>query len=89
MPMTVPAVPVDLSAYTGNVGEAIDITATDDHAVKGVRVKIKNGDGGLVEGGTAVQQAAPNQWLYTTMARNTSLGGNKITVSDTPLPATA
>ncbi|MBF9222595.1 hypothetical protein [Hymenobacter ruricola] len=72
---------VNIAAYTGKVDDVIAITATDDHAVKGVRVKIENGDGSLVEEGAAQQQADPNQWLYTATARNTTLDGDKITVT--------
>jgi len=64
---------VDLSQYTGKVGDPIAITATDDHAVQSVHVKIENSDGSLVEEGDAQQQADPNQWLYTATARNASL----------------
>lgn len=77
---------VDLTQYTGKVGDLIAITATDDHAVKSVHVKIENSDGSLVEEGDADQQADPNQWLYTATARNTSLAGDKITVSATDNP---
>jgi hypothetical protein len=31
---------VDLSQYTGKVGDVIGITATDDHAVQSVHVKM-------------------------------------------------
>ncbi|MFD2718819.1 hypothetical protein ACFST9_08835 [Hymenobacter monticola] len=77
---------VDLSQYTGKVGDLIAITATDDHAVQSVHVKIENSDGSLVEEGDAQQQADPNQWLYTATARNASLAGDKITVSATDNP---
>lgn len=77
---------VDLTQYTGKVGDLIAITASDDHAVRSVHVKIENSDGSLVEEGDAVQQADPNQWLYTATAKNTSLAGDKITVSATDNP---
>ncbi|MCI1189201.1 hypothetical protein MON38_17390 [Hymenobacter sp. DH14] len=77
---------VDLSQYTGKVGDLIGITATDDHAVKSVHVKIENSDGSLVEEGDATQQADPNQWLYTATARNATLAGDKLTVTATDNP---
>lgn len=77
---------VDISAYKGKVGDLIRITATDDHAVKAVAVKIENGNGSLVEQGAAVQQANPNQWLYTATASNTALAGDKLTVTATDKP---
>jgi hypothetical protein len=46
----------------GKVGDVIGTTATDDHAVQSVHVKIENSNGSLVEEGDAQQQAAPNQW---------------------------
>ena len=80
---------VDISVYTGKVGDFIHVTATDDHAVKSVHVKIENGDGSLVEESDAVQQADPNQWRYTATVRNATLAGDKITVTATDTPATA
>ena len=80
---------VDLSQYTGKVGDFIGITATDDHAVKAVTVRIENGDGSLVEQGAATQQADPNQWLYTATVRNTTLAGDKLTVTATDNPGHA
>jgi len=77
---------VDLSQYTGKVGDLIAIMATDDHAVRSVHVKIENSDGSLVEESDAVQQSDPNHWLYTATAKNTSLAGDKITVSATDNP---
>ena len=77
---------VDISAYLGKVDDFISITATDDHAVKSVHVKIENGDGSLVEEGDAQPQADPNQWRYTATARNATLAGDKITVTATDNP---
>jgi hypothetical protein len=80
---------VNIEAYTGKVGDLINITATDDHAVKGVTVKIENGDGSLVEEGIAVQQADHNQWVYKATALNTTLAGDKLTVTATDNPGHA
>ncbi|WP_126695962.1 hypothetical protein [Hymenobacter gummosus] len=77
---------VDLSQYSGQAGEVIVVTANDDHAVQAVTVKIENGDGSLVEQGTAVQQTDPNRWHYRTTQPNTSLTGDKITVTATDNP---
>ena len=77
---------VDISAYVGKVGDFIHITATDDHAVKSVHVRIENGDGSLVEEGDAAQQTDPNQWLFTATAKNATLAGDKITVTATDTP---
>ncbi|GAA4050239.1 hypothetical protein GCM10022409_41260 [Hymenobacter glaciei] len=54
--------------------------------MKAVTVKIENSDGSLVEQGPAVQQADPNRWHYLSTKRNTSLAGDKITVTATDNP---
>jgi hypothetical protein len=77
---------VDLDQYTGQIGQLIAITANDDHAVKTVTVKIENSDGSLVEAGAAQQQPDPNRWHYRTTQRNTSLAGDKITITATDNP---
>ena len=46
---------VDLSAYTGAVGDRVAVTATDDMAVTGLHVRIEQMDGTLVEEGEAAQ----------------------------------
>lgn len=71
---------VDLSNYTGNIGDTIEITVVDDFKVVDVTVSIINGDGSLVENGNAVQQANINLWVYTATAANASLAGDKIVV---------
>ena len=80
---------VNIEAYTGKVGDLITITATDDHTVKAVTVRIENGDGSLVEEGPATQQADPNQWAYKATARNATLAGDKLTVTATDNPGHA
>lgn len=80
---------VDLSRYTGKVGDLVAVTANDDHAVKSVAVRIENSDGSLVETGPATQQADPNLWHYAATAKNTSLAGDKITVTATDQPGHA
>lgn len=77
---------IDLTRYTGQVGDTLLVTAVDDFAVVQVRIRIENGDGSLVETGDAVQQPNPQQWLYTATVRNASLAGDKITVQVTDRP---
>lgn len=77
---------VDLSGYTGKVGEKIIILATDDFAVTSVTVNISNADGTLVEDGAAVLSADGLDWVYTTTAVNASLAGDKITIEATDTP---
>jgi hypothetical protein len=77
---------VDVSAYTGSIGSTIRIKATDDFAVAGVHVKIENPDNSLVEEGDAAADTDGLHWVYTATTANTSLAGDKITITakDTP-----
>ena len=76
---------LDLSAYTGNIGDVIKIIVLDDFAVKEVTVKIENADGTLVEEGSAIDSGF--DWIYTATASNTDLSGDKITIKATDNPA--
>ena len=77
---------IDLTAYTGAVGDIIRVRATDDFKVVQVHIAVYNGDGTLVEEGNAEQQANEIDWLYTATAVNSNLEGDKIVVrvSDKP-----
>jgi hypothetical protein len=77
---------INLSGYTGRVGEKITIVATADFKVTSVTVNISNSDGILVEAGAAVLSSNGLYWVYTTTAVNASLAGDKITVEATDLP---
>jgi hypothetical protein len=46
---------VDLSAYSGAVGDAIIIMASDDFAVLGVDVGLSDGNGAPIESGAAIE----------------------------------
>jgi hypothetical protein len=76
---------IDLSEYTGAAGEEIRVIASDDFAVKSVRVQIINADGSPVEEGEAVK-ISENLWIYTTSENNERLDGYKISVSASDLP---
>lgn len=76
---------IDLSGYTGDPGNLIKITATDDFEVVAVTVKIENADGSLVEEGSAVNNGA--EWIYTATVSNPDLAGDKITVTASDAPA--
>jgi hypothetical protein len=77
---------IDLSGYHGHPGDVIRIEATDDFAVKEVKVVITNPGGDLVEEGFAKAEATGYEWTYTATAENESLDGDRIEVfaSDTP-----
>jgi hypothetical protein len=77
---------IDLSGYTGAVGDPIRIIVTDDFAVKSVAVRITNADGSLVEEGAAQPTPAGYEWLFTATQPNETLEGAKVELfaSDTP-----
>jgi hypothetical protein len=70
---------VDLSGYSGKVGQTIRITVTDDFYVKNVSIQIHRQNGKLVEEGEAKQTDGELIWIYEACA-TTRLAGNKITV---------
>jgi hypothetical protein len=76
---------VDLSTYTGTIGDKIYIVATDDFAVKSVHVRISYTDDSLIEEGEAVNTAT-NLWTYTATTNNKELTGNKIVVTAYDIP---
>jgi len=77
---------VDLSGYSGRVGDEIRIKATDDFGVQQVIVRIENSDATLVEEGQAVKSPNELHWIYRATAVNESLNGDKITVTATDRP---
>ncbi len=74
---------VDVSAYTGNVGEKIKIQAYDDYKVEAVKVYIHTSSS-LVEEGEAILQGI--EWIYTVQTENTNLSGSKITIQVMDMP---
>ncbi len=70
---------VDVGNYTGQLGDTIGITVTDDFQVHQVLVSIENTDGTVVESGLAVQQNSA-QWLYTATTNNLETVGDRIVV---------
>jgi len=77
---------IDLSKYTGKVGDVISVTVTDDFKVAEVSVSILNEDGTEVEHGMAQSALGGTQWLYTATANNSSLTGDKIIIRASDLP---
>jgi hypothetical protein len=76
---------INLSEYTGSVGDKIEVRVYDDFAVKYVHISIFNADGLLVEEGEAVHDAG-NLWIYVTTQDNENLEGDKIVVTASDLP---
>ncbi|MDO4228539.1 MAG: hypothetical protein Q4C98_01880 [Capnocytophaga sp.] len=75
---------IDLSDYSGNIGDTIKVRAYDDFKVVSVTVHIYNADGSLVEEGNAVNTGL--DWVYTATATNADLSGDKIVVRATDTP---
>lgn len=76
---------IDLTSYTGQIGDTIKIRVMDDFAVTSVKVIIENSDGSLVEQGNATLQGI--DWVYTATATNPDLNGDKIIIQATDTPA--
>ena len=77
---------IDVTAYTGQIGSTIRVRATDDFTVESVSVHIANGDGSLVEEGSAILQQNGLDWLFTATKLNDSLIGDRITVTVFDIP---
>ena len=77
---------VDLSNYTGAIGDTIVVTVHDNFKVASVTVEITNADGSEVENGAAVSDASSTIWTYTAKAANASLAGDKITIRAYDMP---
>ncbi|MDR2908000.1 MAG: hypothetical protein LBU91_08445 [Bacteroidales bacterium] len=77
---------VDLSGYSGQEGDRILITVTDDFAVKAVTVRITNSDGTLAEDGPAEPTEVGYEWVFTARRENDNLAGDRIEIfaSDEP-----
>jgi hypothetical protein len=76
---------VDISEYSGNVGDTIRIEATDDFLVKSVKIRIINANGALVEEGEATQSIGM-LWIYSATQGNENIDGYKIIVTASDLP---
>ena len=77
---------VNVSKYTGKVGDTITVSVTDDFKVSEVSVAIINQDGTEVEHGLAQAALGGLQWLYTATADNSSLTGDKIIIRASDIP---
>lgn len=77
---------VNLTSYTGTIGDEIKVSVIDDFKVKTVHVEIKTPDDVSLEEGYAVQSENELDWVYTTTAANSEVAGSMIifTASDYP-----
>jgi hypothetical protein len=77
---------INLSVYTGAIGEAIEVSVMDDFRVESVSVTIKTAANVLVEEGAAIQSPNGLDWIYTTTAVNAEVPGSKIIFAAKDLP---
>jgi len=81
---------VDLSLYSGAVGDAIVIRARDDFDVTGVSVGLTDADGNPIESGAGVETpAASGRWVYTATTAVTTGTTVRIAVTATDRPGGA
>lgn len=78
---------INTGLYTGEIGSKITVRAIDDFKVAGVRVKITNAAGVVVEQGDAVQQSNGLDWLYTATVVNGEVQGSRVAATAIDLPA--
>lgn len=78
---------VDLSEYTGAIGDQIVIRAHDDFDVTGVTVSLTDVDGNAIEAGAATEAPANSgRWVYTTTAAVTTGTTVRIAVTASDRP---
>jgi len=77
---------VDATAYQGQPGNAILITASDDYKVDKVTVTIHDALGALLESGEAILNAGDFKWTYLATHANVALQGSKIAATAYDLP---
>ena len=79
---------LDLSGYTGQVHEPINVIARDDFGVASVSVSIADQTGHVIDAGNAVETAAGSgHWVYTAGA--TIATGVTVTVTVIPVAMVA
>jgi hypothetical protein len=79
---------IDLSAWTGGVGETLRARARDDVQVEGVHFLIATEDGTLVEAGAGTPEGAGLWWRYETTVDHPG-GPAKVVVTARDLPGHA
>lgn len=81
---------VNLTAYTGAVGQTILIEASDDFRVAAVSVAILGSDGAQIESGAATAgEGLADAWTYVTTANNAAIAGTKVQVTATDFAGNA
>ena len=73
---------IDLSTYSGAVGNIIRIKAIDDFSVSNVQVTIRNGEGAVLETNDAIE-TGPGSGLWQYTATTPVSAGTTVTISAT------
>ena len=76
---------IDVSQYSGAIGEKIYIKAVDNFKVASVGVMIKDSNDTVIEEGIAIDLDGL-QWEYTVLQANANLAGSKVVVTAEDLP---
>jgi len=77
---------IDVSAYSGQIGDHIIISATDDFMVKEVKVEVRRYDGSLVEEGSATLTSNGSDWVYCIQSYNELVEGSSVVIRVSDLP---
>lgn len=77
---------INTELYTGEIGCKITVRAIDDFKVAGVKVKITDAGGVVIEQGDAVQQSNGLDWVYTASVENGLAHGSRIEARAVDLP---
>lgn len=78
---------INLSAYNGQIGDLIEITASDEVGLTNVQVAITGDQDNLIETGAAVETAAgSDRWIYTATTQITTATNVKVQVVVTDYP---
>ncbi|KAA2239726.1 hypothetical protein F0L74_26400 [Chitinophaga agrisoli] len=78
---------IDNTAYSGAIGTAIKVIATDDFRVNAVTVAIHNAAGAVLEEGPAIADpAGGDTWTYVATIENAAPAGGKVVVQAKDLP---
>ena len=76
---------VDVFGYSGNAGDTITVTASDDVGVQKVHVSISAPDGSPIENGEAVETGAGSgEWIYTATVQGQPLVRIQAVAQDRP-----
>jgi len=76
---------VNVFGYSGNIGDTILISASDDFEVAKVHVMIADDQGTMIENGEAVETApGSEQWIYTATVQGQPVAKIQVVAVDRP-----